>query len=729
MWPIGTKVVRQHSLELGVGVVVETAGRFVMVFFPDAGEQFQISPGSAGTVVVNPVVGEPARRPDGTTELVTSIDRGMVEFEDGERVEFEQVWPIVDTPTLWERLRRGSVDSLDDVKNRVEGLILDLQRRGGGVPSLIGGRVELFPHQLATAARALEDPKVRWLLADEVGLGKTVTAAMIMSAMIRTGRVESVVVVAPDSLSLQWLGELYRKFHQIFVHVDSERIAAVDGEFGAGTNVFDIHPLSIVSMELLAKPRVRAALADAVPDLLVIDEAHRAEAPLEFVPRAENALLLTSSAFARGATGFEALTVGLRLERQSIGPHGLYRHVSAVSRSDLPAMPKRVAQPVDVSASGDLTVRDARAIWLADQAKGWHSDGSKSLVFVNTPARAMTLQAALERLTGVRVWVFHEEMASSERDIQLAEFRASGCPLLVSSGAGSEGRNFQFCDRVVHVDLAADPLVLEQRTGRVDRLGRIDDIEVVYFNDGSGGAAELYEELGLFEQVVDGTSPALEPLRRSLRGGTQAEIAEACVAYREMMSAEHPRSIFPDSFDPLDADAIEALIPTDSKEIVRSFVLGAATRTGIDVVEKGRSKFYFEYGSGALVDAIPGVTHGSRYLGTFSRTAAIFMSEIDFFASGHPLVEGLVWELDESDAGRVASIVCADVEEPCVFVVTRASEHARPELIRVGADGDQAPAEWDELLTLVSSGVATKQGLKVPDLAQDTLLIVAVRPE
>ena len=725
MWPIGTKVVRQHSLELGVGVVVEILGRFVVVFFPDSGEQFQISPGSPGTVVVNPQVGEPARRPDGSTALVVSIDRGMVEFEDGDRVAFEQVWPIVEAPTLWERLRRGKLDSLDDVRNRVEGLILDLQRRGGGVPSLIGGRVELFPHQLSTAARALEDRTVRWLLADEVGLGKTVTAAMIMSAMIRTGRADSVVVVAPDSLSLQWLGELYRKFHQVFVHVDLERIDAVAGEFGAGTNVFDVHPLAIVSMELLAQPTVRAAFEEAIPDLLVVDEAHRAGAPLEFVRDAEHALLLTSSAFARGEEGFGQLASALRLERESIGPHGLYRHVSAVSRTDLPEMPKRVAQRIDVDGTGDLSAQDPRTVWLAEQSKAWHRDGSKSLVFVNTPSGAATLQAALERLTGVRVWAFHEEMASGERDIQLAEFRASSCPVLVSSGAGSEGRNFQFCDRVVHVDLANDPLVLEQRIGRVDRLGRSEDVEVLYFAD-PAGLADLYEELGLFEEVIDGTSPALEPLRRALQSG--ADVASAVSAYREMASAEHPRPIFPDSFDPHDTDEVLALIPEDSEEIVRSFVMGAAARTGVDVVEKGRKRVYFEYGSGAIVESIPGVAHGSRFLGTFSRSAAIFASEIDFYASGHPLVEGLIWELDETPAGRVVSVRSAGLEEPGVYVVTRASEHAHPSLVRVASDGTQEPADWSDLLEMLETAEEARGGLEVPDLTEDTVLIVAARP-
>jgi ATP-dependent helicase HepA len=64
---------------------------------------------------------------------------------------------------------------------------------------------------------------VRWLLADEVGLGKTIEASLILNRLVHTGTVDRVLVVAPDSLTVQWLGELWRKYHQVFTLLDAAR--------------------------------------------------------------------------------------------------------------------------------------------------------------------------------------------------------------------------------------------------------------------------------------------------------------------------------------------------------------------------------------------------------------------------------------------------------------------------------------------------------------------------
>ena len=89
-----------------------------------------------------------------------------------------------------ERLAGLRLDSADSFRNRMAGLELMRIREAGGLGSFLGGRIELFPHQLHTAMRAVEADPVRWLLADEVGLGKTVEACLILSALVRTKRAE-----------------------------------------------------------------------------------------------------------------------------------------------------------------------------------------------------------------------------------------------------------------------------------------------------------------------------------------------------------------------------------------------------------------------------------------------------------------------------------------------------------------------------------------------------------
>ena len=121
----------------------------------------------------------------------------------------------------------------------------------GGLGSFLGGRIRLFPHQLHVAERASASDPVRWLLADEVGLGKTIEAALILNRLVHTRRVERCLVVAPETLTIQWLGELWRKYHQVFTLLDAPRLADVARDFGADFNPFDVHRRAVIALEML----------------------------------------------------------------------------------------------------------------------------------------------------------------------------------------------------------------------------------------------------------------------------------------------------------------------------------------------------------------------------------------------------------------------------------------------------------------------------------------------
>jgi hypothetical protein len=151
---------------------------------------------------------------------------------------------------------------------------------------------------------------VRWLLADEVGLGKTIVACLILSALVRTGRAKRALVIAPSTLAVQWLGELYRKFHQVFVLIDEARVESVERDYGEGNDVFDIHPFGVISMEYLASnPELMRQARSAELDLVVVDEAHRlalehfdaAVAPM--VRNAKHAILLSATPLAADRRG------------------------------------------------------------------------------------------------------------------------------------------------------------------------------------------------------------------------------------------------------------------------------------------------------------------------------------------------------------------------------------------------------------------------------------------
>jgi ATP-dependent helicase HepA len=683
VWRPGSKLVHPYNPELGVGLVRAVDGRFLDVYFPHAEREMRLAAEASGLERLRLSPGAHACLLATGEEVV--IERGDGEryrLRDGRVVDDAELFPVQGAETPIERLVDLRVDPVHDFRNRWAGLELMRLREAGGLGSFLGGRIELFPHQLFTAQRAVAHDPVRWLLADEVGLGKTIEACLILSALIRTGRAERALVLAPDSLVVQWLGELYRKFHQVFVWIDAERVDAVRREVAEDANPFDVHPFAIVSHEMLAGDPSLAALARACAhDLLVVDEAHRlsvaetehALAPL--VRAARHALLLTATPLQADRAGFHRLLAMLHpdhfdeladFERAIAAGEVRVPCTSAVRRADLGGLPPRDPRPVDLEAPTGSELRaDPRADWLARRIPRWRERGEKALVFVGDAGRLGELKRTLETRTRMRLAEFHADLPTAQRDIEVAQFRETGIPALLCTDAAAEGRNFQFCTRMVHYDLPLDPVVLEQRIGRLDRIGRTRPVEIVYFRAPAGSGldlARLYERLDLFARPSAGLEHALLRVRDALVRGErdgggidETELVAAVERARSKGEADLPRVLYADAYRPEHGPAVLSWVPGDLEARTREFSLGAASSLGLEVVEKGgEALWYLAFGAGATVDTLPGVPADARYLGTFSRGEAVRREEIDFFASGHPLVEGLLLELCDGPRGRAA---------------------------------------------------------------------------
>src|SRR6185312_10728722 len=135
--------------------------------------------------------------------------------------------------------------------NRIRSFALARLREADGLGSFLGGRIRIFPHQLHVASLAAAADPVRWLLADEVGLGKTIEACLILNRLVHTRNVDRCLVVVPEALTVQWLGELWRKYHQVFTLLDGPRLADVARDFGATFNPFDVHRQVVIALETL----------------------------------------------------------------------------------------------------------------------------------------------------------------------------------------------------------------------------------------------------------------------------------------------------------------------------------------------------------------------------------------------------------------------------------------------------------------------------------------------
>src|SRR5262249_28845608 len=127
-----------------------------------------------------------------------------------------------------ERLFAEQLDPPHVFDLRVAALEHEYRRRKSKVRGFVGGRIELIPHQLYIASEVAGRLTPRVLLADEVGLGKTIEACLILHRLLLVGRAQRVLVMVPDSLVHQWFVELLRRFNLWFHIFDEQRCQAIE---------------------------------------------------------------------------------------------------------------------------------------------------------------------------------------------------------------------------------------------------------------------------------------------------------------------------------------------------------------------------------------------------------------------------------------------------------------------------------------------------------------------
>ena len=163
---------------------------------------------------------------------------------------------------------------------------------------------------------------------------------------------------------------------------------------------------------------------------------------------------------------------------------------------------------------------DPRIEWLVSQAPRWRAAKEKTLVFVAHRETLEMLREKLSQRAQLATGIFHEALTPARRDTEVARFReVDGPSLLISTESGGEGRNFEFCRRIILFDLPWKPSVVEQRIGRLDRIGRKIPVEVVYFRPAAGigrDVVRLFEALGLFREPLAGLEPQLAPVEGAL---------------------------------------------------------------------------------------------------------------------------------------------------------------------------------------------------------------------
>ena len=578
----GQRWISDSEAELGLGTVLMQDGRMLTMLYPATGETRQYAIRNAPLTRVRFSPGDEITHFEGwklTVQEVDDVDglliyHGLDAQHQSVSLPETQLSNFIQFRLASDRLFAGQIDPLPWFALRYRTLEFTSKQLQSPLWGLGGVRAQPIAHQLHIAREVADRIAPRVLLADEVGLGKTIEAGLVVHRQLLSGRANRVLILVPENLQHQWLVEMRRRFNLDVALFDAERFIESDA-----SNPFEDCQLALVALEWLCEDeKAQDALFAAGWDLLVVDEAHHlvwhpesvsreyalVEQLAEVIP---GVLLLTAtpeqlgqdSHFARlrlldphrfhdleafraesanykpvaeavqelldqgrlspaahktihdflgdegeallGAVNDGDTQAAARLVRELLDRHGTGRLLFRNTRAAVQGFPERElhAYPLpspdlymelpigehpdlypEVSYQAQAEVDEDQRWWRFDPRVEWLIDTLKMLKRVKVlvicahAETALDLEDALRVRKGIAATVFHEGMNILERDRAAAYFADEefGAQVLICSEIGSEGRNFQFAHHLVLFDLPAHPDLLEQRIGRLDRIGQ-----------------------------------------------------------------------------------------------------------------------------------------------------------------------------------------------------------------------------------------------------------------
>ncbi len=312
--------------------------------------------------------------------------------------------------------------------------------------------------------------------------------------------------------------------------------------------------------------------------------------------------------------------------------------------------------------------QDPRVEWLTNFLREHRRD--KVLVICARKETATDLHAWLGYRQGLNVGLFHEDMDLISRDRTAAYFadHEDGARALICSEIGSEGRNFQFCRHLVLLDLPAEPDLLEQRIGRLDRVGQHDTIEihVPYLDD--HGQAVLFDWYHRGMNAFETPNPVGHLVRQRTRehldealqspSNSQAreqlvnESARAAAELRANLAAGRDRLLELNSRDAEVGEQLVEQLSAADADPPTAFMDQVCERFGVEVEEHSENAQIFMAGP-RTEDAFPGLPDEGVTV-TADRATALTRDDMQFLTWEHPMVTGAIQRVLDRDQGKAS---------------------------------------------------------------------------
>ncbi|MEH6610990.1 MAG: RNA polymerase-associated protein RapA [Halioglobus sp.] len=750
---VGQRWVSHADAQLGLGIVVEFEGRRVTIAFPAVGEERTYATDNAPLTRLRFKSGDHVSTVNGVELVVSEVEEyqglliyiGTDHHEEMVTISELELDAFVQLTTPQQRLLNGHFDKNADFALRVATLNNMDRLQRSSARGLMGSRTSLLPHQVYIANEVGRRYAPRVLLADEVGLGKTIEAGMIMQQQLLTGRASRVLILVPASLLHQWLVEMLRRFNLHFSLFDAERIAEHPEE-----NPFETEQLVLCSSDLFTdQPDIQAQALAADWDMVVIDEAHHLhwseDAPGEdylfveaLAARSAGLLLLTAtpeqvgqaSHFARlrlldpsrfhsledfkqqeqsyrqlselvdaleQGEDVKELPQGLSAEQppevlieQILDRHGTGRVLFRNTRAAISGFPKRVLHQYALPAPEEYTLAeveleallhpelpyvndswldfDPRVSWLEQTLKKLRP--AKVLVICAHADTAVALEHHLQMRAGIRSAAFYEGLSIIERDRAAAYFADDhgGAQTLVCSEIGSEGRNFQFAHHLILFDLPLNPDLLEQRIGRLDRIGQHEDVQihVPYLeNTAQQVLFQWYQEgMNLFCDSCSAGTMILENFRDRLlpqllkKDDTLAELIADTVVFTEQTRLElregRDRLLERNSCKPeLAHQLIEEIGNNEKGETLQKYLESLCEAFGVEHEFHSEQSLILRPTEHMLTGHFPYVGEDGITV-TFSRDNALAREDIAFLTWEHPMLVEAMEMVHSTELGNAA---------------------------------------------------------------------------
>ncbi|EKE75731.1 RNA polymerase-associated protein RapA [Gallaecimonas xiamenensis] len=816
---LGQRFIADAESDLGLGTVVALDNRTLSVLFPASGETRLYSRIDAPITRVTFRQGDNVKSHEGWSLTVDSIEEqeGLMTYhgprqDNGETASLRETFidGVINLNKPQDRLFAGQLDRTDWFTLRYQTLEQMHHLSQSPLRGLVGARMDLIPHQLYIADDVGNRQAPRVLLADEVGLGKTVEAGMIVHQQLRAGHAERVLLLLPENLMHQWLVEMRRRFNLHFALFDESRLEEAEHD---SDNPFDTAQLVMVSLELIAKRKTRFdQLLEADWDMLVVDEAHHlvweenkasreyqvVEALAESIP---SVLLLTATpdqlghqshfarlrlldgerfhdyqAFCEEEAQYKPLAQVAQklldnepldegdkaqlaawgedlaaqadgsdgdrqqLVRALIDRHGTSRVLLRNTRAAVQGFPGRqlvnlpqvlptayatairvgkmmagrksesekleellnpelIYQAFEGDEGNSWCQHDPRVQWLVKHLK--HNNDEKVVLIAHSRRQVQAICDYLREKEGVQAAVFHEDLSIIERDRAAAFFADDeGSQILLCSEIGSEGRNFQFAHQLVLFDLPLNPDLLEQRIGRLDRIGQ-EMVVKIYVPHLAGTAQEklvawYHQGLNAFETTCPVGGAIFESQQQALlaalvsdeEAGMDSLIAEAAerrLALMAEMEAGRDRLLELASQGAGRGEKLAAQIAAlDYDPKLPIFLTQVLDVFGVDQEDLDDFTQLLRPGE-RMLTALPGLEEDGIQT-TFDREYALSRDHVQFLSWDHPLVLSSMDAVLTGDMGNASVALLKNKALPAgtTFVeLVFVTEHQAPKHLQL----------------------------------------------